>query len=270
MPQGTAIRPRALVTGASSGIGLAFAQVLAEQGCDLILTARREERLTSLAAELHARHGIDAAVIVDDLADPAAPARLVEAIARRGLQVDVLVNNAGFGVPGAYARTTWAEQQALLQVLVVAVAELTHRLLPAMIARGSGRIINVASLAGLLPGVAGHTLYAAAKAFVIRFSESLALETRHHGVHVTAACPGFTFTEFHDVTGTRAQVSTLPRVMWLDAQAVAESSWAAVNEGRAVWVPGRINRALATLARVLPPRVVSALMTRNSAKFRRV
>lgn len=270
MKETTATRRRALVTGASSGIGTAFARVLAEHGHDLILTARRNDRLESLAADLRARHGTDAVVIVADLADPLAGQRLAESVAQRSLQVDLLVNNAGYGVPGSYAGTTWTDQHKFLQVLVVAVAELTHRFVPGMIERRWGRIINVASLAGLLPGVAGHTLYAASKAFVITFSESLALETARHGLHVTASCPGFTLSEFHDVTGTRAQVSTMPAFMWRDADFVARASYQAVMAGVPVFVPGRVNASVAALGRVLPRSVVRRLMTRNAKKFRRV
>jgi uncharacterized protein len=264
------VRRRALVTGASSGIGLAFAHVLAEHGYDLVLTARRRDRLQALATELSGRHDVRCVLLPEDLAEPEASARIVDTLERQQLPVDVLVNNAGFGVPGSYASTTWPQQQAFLQVLVVAVAELTHRLLPGMMERRWGRIINVASLAGLLPGVAGHTLYAASKAFVIRFSESLALETAGHGIHVTASCPGFTLSEFHDVTGTREQVSKMPRFMWLEADSVARSSYDAVMAGVPVFVPGRVNRTLATLSRVLPRSVVWGLMKRNASRFRRV
>jgi short-subunit dehydrogenase len=261
---------RALVTGASSGIGLAFAHVLAEHGHDVVLTARRVDRLDALATELHARYRIDADVIAADLAEPAACERIVATLSERSLPIDVLVNNAGFGVPGSYASTSWRQQQDFLQVMVVAVSELTHRLLPAMIERRWGRIINVASLAGLLPGVAGHTLYAASKAFLIKFSESLALENLRHGIHVTASCPGFTLSEFHDVTGTRKQVSTMPRFMWSEADFVARASYEAVMAGSTVYVPGRVNRTLATLGRVLPQSMVWAVMKRNATRFRRV
>lgn len=260
----------ALVTGASAGIGLAFVHDLASRGYHLILTARRRARLDALAAEVATRYGVRAHVLVDDLADPAAPERLVTALSEQQLIVDILVNNAGYGVPGRYVSTTWNQQRDFLQVMVVAVSELTHRLLPAMIERRFGRIINVASLAGLLPGVAGHTLYAASKAFLITFSESLALETIQHGIHVTASCPGFTLSEFHDVTGTRAQVNKFPRFMWLDAARVARESVDAVMRGERVYVPGPVNRSLATAARVLPRRVVTALLSRNAGKFRRV
>jgi short-subunit dehydrogenase len=270
MKEGTTIRRRALVTGASSGIGLAFAQVLAREGHDLILTARRADRLERLAEELRSRARCHVVVIPGDLADPAAPEQLIQAIAEHGLSVDILVNNAGFGVPGSYASTTWQQQRDFLQVLVVALAEVSHRVLPGMIERRWGRIINVASLAGILPGVAGHTLYAASKAFVIKFSESLALETARHGIHVCASCPGFTLTEFHDVTGTRAQVSTMPKFLWQDADTVARGSYRAVMNGVPVYVPGGVNRTLAGLSRVLPKSLVWTLMKRNATKFRRV
>ena len=155
-------------------------------------------------------------------------------------------------------------------MLVIAVAELSHQLLPGMIERRWGRIINIASVAGMLPGVAGHTLYAASKAFVIKFSESLALETAQHGIHVCASCPGFTYTEFHDVTGTRAQVNTMPTFMWLNADTVARESYDAVMRGAPVYVPGRLYRTLTGLSRLLPQSVVWALMQRNARRFRRV
>jgi short-subunit dehydrogenase len=260
----------ALVTGASAGIGLAFARELAARRANVILTARRRERLEALARTLRETYGVQAHVIVEDLADPNGAGRLVHALSNGRFNVDILINNAGYGVPGRYATTTWEQQRDFLQVMVVAVAELTHRLVPAMIDRRWGRVVNVASLAGLLPGVAGHTLYAASKSFVISFSESLALETARDGIHVTASCPGFTHSEFHDVTGTREHVHKLPKFMWSDAPTVARESLDAVMRGDAIYVPGRVNRSLAAAARVLPRWTVTRLMTRNADKFRRV
>ena len=260
---------RALVTGASAGIGQAFARVLAAEGYELILNARRADRLEALASELRTRHGTRSHVFAADLAEVDASERLCDWLTGKSLTVDVLVNNAGYGVPGSYVSTTWPQQRDFLQVLVVALAELTHRLLPGMIERRWGRIINVASLAGLLPGVAGHTLYAASKALVITFSESLALEVGRHGVHVTASCPGFTLTEFHDVTGTRALVSKLPSYLWSDANDVARGSYDAVMAGIPVFVPGRVNRSIASLSRLLPRRMVLAAMKRQAGSFRK-
>ena len=242
---------------------------MAERGYELILTARRHDRLEALARDLAQRYGATTHVARSDLAERDAAERLVDWLTEQGLTVDFLVNNAGFGVPGSYANTAWEQQREFLQVLVVALSELTHRLLPGMIERRWGRIINVASLAGLLPGVAGHTLYAASKAFAISFSESLALETSKHGIHVTASCPGFTLTEFHDVTGTRAQVNRLPKFMWLDAEHVARSSYDAVMAGKPVYVPGRVNRSIAGLSHLLPRSVVLRAMKRSAGTFRK-
>ena len=240
------------MTGASAGIGAACAEVFAANGFDLILTARRADRLEAVAGELRTRHTRVVHVIPADLAEPGAAERLCRAIGERGLAVDALVNNAGYGVPGLLATPAWERQRDLLQVLIGAVVELTYRLLPGMLARGYVRIINVSSLAGLIPAPAGHTLYPAAKSFVMRFSEALAEETRGKGVHVTALCPGFTMSEFHDVTGTRPSVSRLPPLMWMDAPSVARAGFDAVMAGIPVHVPGRVNRVIAFVARHAP------------------
>ncbi len=260
----------ALVTGASAGIGKAFAELLAGHGYDLVLTARRADRLAALAATLSAAHGIQVHVLPADLADRAAPATLCDQLHGRGLAVDLLVNNAGYGVPGRYVSTSWQQQADFLQVLVTAVAELTHRLLPPMIERRWGRVVQVASLAALVPAAPGHTLYAASKAFLLKFTEALAPEVAPHGVHVTALCPGFTHTEFHDVTGTRAQVSTMPRWAWLEAHEVVQAGYDAVMAGRHVVVPGRVPRAMAFGAKHLPDAVVQAAVRRSASRYRKV
>jgi len=262
-------RRTALITGASAGIGEAFAEVFAANGFDVVLTARREDRLHAVATRLRDRFGVTAHVIPADLSHPAAPAMLWRAVEERGLTIDALVNNAGYGIPGAFIASEWPRQQALLQVMVVALAELTHRALPGMIARRYGRIINVASLAALVPAPAGHTLYAATKGFVVKFSEALAAEVRDSGVHVTAICPGFTRSEFHDVTGTRAKVDQLPPWMWLDAATVAREGLAAVSAATPVSVVGRVNRVIAWLARIIPRRLLVALGRRTAHRYRR-
>lgn len=257
-----------LVTGASAGIGAAFARVFAANGFDLVLVARREDRLTTLAADLERAHGIRAHVFRIDLAQRDAPARLCAELAAANLAVDALVNNAGYGVPGSFTSVPWQRHADFLQVLLVSLTELTYGLLPGMVERGYGRIINVASLAGLLPAPAGHTLYAATKAFVIRFSEALSCEVSHRGVHVTAVCPGFTFSEFHDVTGTRAMMRGLPSWMWMDAATVAQQGYDAVMAGRPIHVNGRVNTAISILARLLPHRIVHALNRRVGRSYR--
>ena len=153
--------------------------------------------------------------------------------------------------------------------MVTAYAELAHRLLPGMIERQYGRIVNVASVAGLVPGTPGHTLYAASKAFLIKFSQSLALETRRHGVHVSALCPGFTYTEFHDVNNTRPLVAAhVPRSMWLEADDVARQGFDGVMAGRLQVVPGFRYRALVGLVRLLPESLVIKATLRQSRRFR--
>jgi len=262
-------RRLALVTGASAGIGAAFAQVYASRGWDVALTARRADRLGELAQDIRRRHGVAVLPVAADLADPAAPQAILVRLADQGRAVDALVNNAGYGVPGHYADTAWADQGAFLQVMVTAPCELAHRLVPGMAARGFGRIVNVASLAGLAPGGPGATLYAASKAFLVRFSESLHLETRGKGVHVTALCPGFTYSEFHDVTGSRAQVArAVPRWAWMSSEDVAAAGYDAVEANRAVCVPGAANKAAALLARLLPQSWGLAVMGAQGPRMR--
>jgi short-subunit dehydrogenase len=263
-------RPRtALITGASSGIGAAFADVFAAHGYDLVVAARRDDRLRELAARLQRSYGRTVHVVQSDLSLRDAPAQLCQEIAARGVAIDALVNNAGYGVPGTYAASPWQRHEAMLQVMIMAVSELTYRLLPGMIERRFGRIINVASLAGLVPAPAGHTLYAATKAFAIKFSEALAHEGRPHGVHATAVCPGFTLSEFHDLTGTRAQVSKLPSWMWMDAPTVARQGFDAVMDGTPIYINGRANRAIAAFVRHLPQPIVMWAGRRLGRSYRK-
>ena len=259
-----------LVTGASSGIGEAMARVFAAEGWDLVISARREDRLRALAEQLTRQHGRRVHVVVCDLAAEGAVAKMCDEVAARGVTVDALVNNAGYGVPGAYVTSTWEQHHRFLQVMVVAVAELTRRLLPGMLERGYGRILNVASLAGLVPAPAGHTLYAASKAFMIKFSESLAHEVKHRGVYVTAICPGFTLSEFHDVLGTREMMKDMPWFLWMDSPTVARQGFDAVMRGTPVMVNGRVNSTIATLVRILPQAILSAVGRRFSRSYRKV
>ncbi len=172
-------------------------------------------------------------------------------------------------MPGTFVASPWQRHHDMLQVMVVGLAELTHRLLPGMLERGYGRIVNVASLAGLVPAPAGHTLYAAAKALVIKFSEALSNEVRKHNVYVTAVCPGFTISEFHDVTGTREQMKRLPPWMWMDSPTVARQGFHAVMAGTPIYINGRVNRSIALLVRYVPQRVVKAIGRRLGRSYRK-
>lgn len=265
----TGPRRTALVTGASAGIGAAFAGEYARHGYDLVLTARREERLLELAGELKTRFGVEAAVLPADLADPSAPDKLAEGLHRRGLQIDVLVNNAGYGIPQTFLKTSWRDHADFIQVMATAVAHLTHLLAPGMAERGFGRIVNIASLAGLAPGTYGHTLYGASKAFVIKFSQSLHLELRGTGVHVTAVCPGFTYTEFHDVTGVREQMKNMPSYMWMTAERVAAQGYRAAERNKAVLVNGWFNKMIAVLVRLTPDSTALEMSRKRARAYSR-
>jgi short-subunit dehydrogenase len=259
----------ALVTGASAGIGQAFAELLAQKGYALVLTARRQDRLDQLARKLRDAHGATTHVIVADLGEPDASARIADALRAQGLEIDVLVNNAGYGVPGSYVNVPWSEHQRFMQIMMIAVCDLTYRLLPAMLERGWGRVINIASVAGMVPAPAGHTLYGASKAFVIRFSEALAAENGPKGVNVTAVCPGFTYSEFHDVTGTRQQMKSVPAMIWLHANDVAREGYDAVMRGDSVVVNGRIYRFLLWLMSVVPKGIVKAVSGGAGRRYRK-
>ncbi len=258
-----------LITGASAGIGAALAREYASHGWDVALTARRADRLRALQDELEATYEVSALVIPADLADSAAPRIILSAVEAAGRTVDGLINNAGYGLPGGYLSSPWAAHADLIQVMVTAPAELCHRVLPGMKERGFGRVLNIASLAGLLPSGAGHTLYAPVKHFLVRLSESLNAEMEGAGVHVTGLCPGFTYSEFHDVNGTREQVSSsTSKAMWQSAEDVARIGYAACEANAPVRVCGAASKGLATLNKVLPDAAARAIVRAQTAKFR--
>lgn len=254
-----------LITGCSSGIGYCLAHGLRERGFRVFATARKAADVERLAAE-----GFESLPL--DLDDSTSISAAVSEILRRtDNRLYALVNNAGYGLPGAYADTEWPDQRAMLQVMLIAVCELTHKVLPGMVERRFGRIVNVASLAGLVPGSAGHTLYAATKSFLVKFSQSLHLENLATGVHVSALCPGFTFSEFHDVNATRAQISqSTPEWLWLGADEVAATGYEAAEANRPVCVTGTPNKAIAAIAKLLPDDWGLALMASQGGRFRKV
>lgn len=258
----------ALVTGASAGIGRAYCEWLARAGASIVAVARREDRLVELREQLGRRYGTRVIPIVCDLSRPDASAVIQAELQALGLEIDVLVNNAGYGVPGKYLSNDWQRHQDFHQVMTTAVARLCSEFLPGMIERGNGVVINIASVAGFLPGTSGHTLYAASKAWLINFSESLAFEYSADGIRVCAVCPGFTYSEFHDVTGTRELVSRLPSWMWMNASDVVEQSFRALARGEIVFIPGAVNRMIVTASRLLPRKLLYVLARRESRRFR--
>jgi short-subunit dehydrogenase len=263
-------RRTVLITGASAGIGAALARVYAAEGWDLILTARREAPLHALAGEL-AGLGSTVTILTEDLADPEAPRRLLEAVRTRGLTVDGLVNNAGFSRTAGFLQTDPDAHAAMIRVMLSAPVELTRLFAPMMVERGFGRILNVASLAGQMPATGGDTLYGPIKSFLIKASQGLHLELRGTGVHVTVLCPGYTLTEFHDANGARAEVSAAyPAWMWQTADHVARVGYAAVEANRPKVTPGAMNNILAGLAKHLPDRVALNMVGGHAKRLKRI
>lgn len=251
-------RRRALITGASSGIGRAMAQRLAREGHDLVLVARREALLEELAKEIGASVSVE--VIAADLCDRDAPERITEALGERG--VDVLVNNAGGGWIGRFDEAPLSRQLEIVDLNVRALVELTHRLLPGMEARRFGRVVQIASVAGFLPGPLASVYYAS-KAFVVSHSEALRDELAGTGVTVTLVCPGPVATEFQKSSGVRGKLGD---EVAMSAEAVADAAVDGLLAGRFLVVPGQANLALVALSRVIPNRLLAPLVRKMQAK----
>ena len=260
-------RALALVTGASAGLGEAFARAYAAQGLDVALVARRAERLEALATELAERHGVEAIAIPTDLAAYEAHVIVMEALEARGRGVDVLVNNAGFGIPQSFAAVPWSRQRAFLMTMAVNACGFAYDVIPGMILRGRGAIINVASMAAFSPGVAGNSLYPGVKSLAVKFSQSLDAEYRAAGLKITAVCPGFVRTEFAAAAGVDHIMESEPRFFWLSAERVVEVTLRANARGRVVVIPGWHNRLAAMMLRALPEPLVRSIIAAGSAKY---
>ena len=253
----------ALVTGASAGIGRAFAERLAREGSDLVLVARNAARLEELARSLRERHAVRVEVLVADLADRDATGEVCARLEDDVRPVDLLVNNAGFGLRRSFLDNDLAQEEAALDVMVRAVLLTCHAAGRAMRARGHGAILNVSSVASFI----ANGTYSAEKAFVTVFSEGLASELSGTGVTVTALCPGFTRTEFH--RRARIQLSMLPAALWLDADDVVHQALADVAAGKVVSVPGAQWKVLTAVVRTLPRPLVRGGAVRTLDRFRR-
>ncbi|GAB2621523.1 SDR family oxidoreductase [Streptomyces capparidis] len=251
--------PTALITGATAGIGAAFARRLATDGFDLVLVARDTERLERAAHEYRTAHRVRAEVLTADLADEDG-LRAAERRAADG--IDLLVNNAGFAQRGRFLETSVADEVAMLRVHCEAVLRLTHAALPAMIERGRGGVINVASVAAFL----ARGTYSASKAWVVNFSESVLRDIPAGGVHVMALCPGWTHTEFHQ--RAEMDMSRIPEPLWLDADELVDTAVRDFRRGVPVSVPGAPYKAVVGATRLLPRGLVTRVSTRMGRRYR--
>ncbi len=248
-----------LITGASAGIGEAFARELAAKGDRLILTARRVDRLTALAAELTAKHDIECVVIPADLGTPDGANTLFAETERRGLIVDLLINNAGFGKFGKFEQYSAETYAQMVQLNITSLVTLSHLYVAGMRARKHGGIINVASTASFQP-TPGYTVYGATKAFVLSFSQALSVEAAHDNVHVSVLCPGGTVSEFQDIAQTGSGKAGTPG--WQSAQTVARNGLRGYEAQKVIVVSGLVNRLSAAIVSILPRSVVRQIAAR--------
>jgi short-subunit dehydrogenase len=252
-------RGRTLITGASTGIGAALAEVFAEHDHDLILVARNREKLQARATEIEQKHRVKVAWFTEDLADPGAPARVHRTVSAEGLEVENLVNNAGVGLYGKFVHTDLDAELKMIQLNVTSVVELTKRFLPAMVQGQRGRILNVASTAAFVPGP-WMSIYYATKAFVLSFSEAIDYELSPNGVTVTTLCPGPTQSEFKVRAGSER--SRLFESFLMDAPTVARAGYDGMMKGRAVVIPGLRNKLIPVAARLIPRPMMAGLSHR--------
>ncbi|MFO1373720.1 MAG: SDR family oxidoreductase [Agitococcus sp.] len=242
-----------VITGASSGIGEALAHLFAREQQALVLVARRKDKLEGLAKALNSKYGVKVHVIALDLQQIGAAAQLMNEVSNLKLTVDTLVNNAGFGVSAPFAKSDASQTSGMMQLNMVALTELTHMVLPMMLERGHGRIMNIASVVAFQP-CPYFAVYAATKAYVLSFTEALAEEMRGRGILVTAVCPGSTATEFHDVAHTKGSLLTQIQDT---AETVAEEGYKALNNGKSVVVTGLMNKPLPLVNRLVPRKAIT-------------
>lgn len=248
----------ALITGASSGLGEAFAQALAALGWSLVLTARREDRLEALAETLRIEHGVSVRVMPVDLAEPTAASRLTQDLGLQGLKIAVLINNAGYGLPGALDRLAPGAAEAQLHVMLTAPVHLCRTALQDMQSLGYGRLINVGSVAGFLPASPENTLYAPIKTFLTGLTRALWLENKQDNILISILCPGLTRTEFHSHHPEKDFSRRFPQGFWMSASKVVKIALQKNDEGCLMIIPGTVNFIISALLRIIPFTALAA------------
>lgn len=260
-------RKLALITGASSGIGAAFARLAASRGFDIALIARREDRLRALASELAAKHGVTTIFRPTDLCAPGAAPSICNWLMAADRRVDVLINNAGYSIPQSFAGAPLEKHLNYLELSLIGPVSLTRHIIPGMIESGWGRVINISSITAFSSGGKGHTLYPASKSFIVKFSQSLNAEVAEKGVYVTAVCPGFVDTEFQQANNMSDKMASMPQYLKQTPEAVAEEAWARNNRGVEVVVPGVLPKFAAAAMKLIPEQVLTPITRAAAAKY---
>ena len=247
----------ALITGASSGIGLEIANCLAEKGFNLILTARRENILEIASRDISEKYKVKVDFIASDLSDSSAPDQIFNFCVNKDYQVDILVNNAGYGIKTSFHKTSMDEEEKFIRVLGISVIAMTKIFLPDMIKRGSGKIMVVSSVAAFSPPSSIQALYGPIKTFMNRFSDSININYNHKGITSTAVCPGFTVTGFHTASGVQDEMDRVPKFMKFSAKRVASEAVEATLSGKSLCVPTKTYKILVFILKHVPESVMS-------------
>ena len=246
-----------LITGGTAGIGLDIAKELAKRGHNILLTARREERLKEISASIKEEFNVDCNYIAADLADASAPEMIYNFCSKNNYIVEILVNNAGYSINKKFHKTSEDEEEKFLRVLGIAVVALTKKFIPSMLEQNHGKIMMVSSLASFAPPSSGWgALYGPVKTFVNRFGDAININYRSQGITATNVCPGFTVTEFHTASGMQDAMDKVPAFMKKDSKTVAIGAVQGMLKGKSVWVPGALNKLLAFLCNILPTSIV--------------
>ncbi len=257
----------ALITGASSGIGLAFATLIAKQGWDIGLAARRGERLNAIADDLSAAYNVNTDVLPVDLSTPSGAEDLLAKVKKAGRTVDALINNAGTSIPQRFDKTLLDDHKLFITLTVTSPVTLCHGVAPAMIDKGWGRIINISSIAALSSGGKGHALYPAGKSFLLKFSQSLNAELSPYGVFSTAVIPGFVETNFQVANGMADKAPSTPKRFTQSPHDVAEEAWRRNNKGVEIVAPGLFSKTAAAFLRALPEPLSRSITRAQAEKF---